>query len=135
MSKQADDNSTNDIHGLVFALLAGVVDGGTVLSLEEQHHAESCLQCQAELIRYRKMLRALHDLRTTVIRPAPGLLADIFGSLAERGEQRAIRSILTGRKAAYAGGIAVATVAGVTGAVILMGRGRATRSKGDKKAA
>lgn len=131
----SDPTNRDDLHGRVFPLLAGAVDGGTVLSLEEQRHAESCLQCQAELVRYRKMLRALHDLRTSVIRPAPGLLADILDNLAEKGEQQAIRSILSGRKAAYAGGIAVATVAGVAGAVILIGRGRSSRGKGHKKAA
>ena len=107
----------------VFPKLAGVVDGDVEFSLEEQKHATSCLRCQAELVRYRKLLRALHELRTSVIRPAPGLLADILGNLAERGERSAVRSLVTGRRVAYTGGIVVAAAAGITGA-ILLGRNR-----------
>jgi hypothetical protein len=133
MSEQFDDRSMSRIHSRVVGKLAGGVDGSEILAGDEQAHVESCLQCQAEIVRYRRLLRALHDLRTTVIRPAPGLLADILAGLGERGEQRAIRSMITGRRAAYAGGIAVATVAGVTGAILLAGRG--SKPKGSKKAA
>ena len=55
--------------------------------------------------------------------PAPGLLADILATLEEAGERHAIRSLLTGSRAAYLGGIAVATAAGAAGA-ILLGRSR-----------
>ena len=40
-----------------------------------QRHVESCLRCQAELARYRRMLRALQLLRTQFLEPTPGLLA------------------------------------------------------------
>jgi hypothetical protein len=128
MSKRVD-SSQPDLHANVIARLPAVVDNDDVLSPIERGHVDSCLQCQAELVRYRKLLRALHDLRTNVIQPAPGLLADILDGLAERGERRAIRSLVTGRRAAYTGGIAVATIAGVTGVVLLAGRsrGRTTR--------
>ncbi len=108
----------------VLPRLAAVVDDGTRLSAAESAHVQSCLQCQAELVRYRKLLKALHDLRTTIVRPAPGLLADILDNLGERGEKRAIRSIVTGRRTAYTGGIAVAAVAVGTGALLLAGRSR-----------
>jgi hypothetical protein len=111
-------------HDEVFVKLSGVVDASEALSVSEQRHVEFCLQCQAELVRYRKLLRALHDLRTTVIQPTPGLLANILDNLGERGERRAVRSIMTGKKVAYTGGLAVATVAGVTGALLLAGRAR-----------
>jgi hypothetical protein len=124
MFKRSDSAKYEHLHGQVFPQLAGAVDGSAVLNSEEQSHVETCPLCQAEIVHYRKMLRALHDLRTTVIRPAPGLLADVLENLAERGEQKAIRSLITGKRAAYAGGIAVATVAGVAGVVILAGRGR-----------
>ena len=96
MPKRSEEVQYKELHGQVFPLLAGAVDGGTVLSMAEQAHAETCLNCQAELLRYRRMLRTLHDLRTTIIRPAPGLLAEILENLAERGEQRAIRSLSYG---------------------------------------
>jgi hypothetical protein len=116
------DESTTEIHALVIAKIPGVVDASGDLTRQEQLHVQSCEACQAELLRYRKLLRVLHDLRTEVIRPAPGLLADVLGGLAEKGEQRALRSIVTGKRVAYASGIAIATVAGVTGAVLLAGR-------------
>lgn len=121
-----------ELHEQALAKIPGVVDGSAVLAHKEQHHMEHCTACKAEIMRYRKVLRALHELRTAVIRPAPGLLADVLDGIAEKGEQRALRSIVTGRRAAYVGGLAVATVAGVTGAVLLAGRGK---SKPLKKAA
>lgn len=132
MSAPSDNSAADKLHVQVIGKLAGAVDGSELLASDEQTHVGSCLQCQAEIVRYRKLLRALHDLRTSVIRPAPGLLADILSGLGERGEQHAIRSIITGRRAAYAGGLAVATVAGVTGALLLAGRGK---GKPTKKAA
>jgi hypothetical protein len=132
MSEQAEFKTHTSLCARVMPKLAGVVDGDETLSSEEQAHVESCLQCQAELVRYRKLLRALHELRTNVIRPVPGLLAGILDNLGEKGERRAVRSLLTGKRMAYTGGLAVATAAGLAGAVLLAGRGR---GKGAKKAA
>ena len=47
--------------------------------------------------------------------PRPGLLTDILASLEEAGERHAIRSLLSGRRVAYLGGIAAATAAGAAG--------------------
>jgi hypothetical protein len=88
-------------------------------------HVESCLRCQAELVQYRKLLRSLHNLRTEVLEPAPGTLTSILANLEAAGERGAIRSMLTGRRAAYAGGIALATAAaGAAGALVLANRAR-----------
>lgn len=109
----------------VAELLPHVVDGAEVADDAVRRHVESCLRCQAELVQYRKLLRALHHLRTDVLEPNPGVLTGIFARLEEAGERGAIRSLLTGRRAAYAGGIAVATLAaGAAGAIVLVGRGK-----------
>jgi len=129
MSKSVE---SSELHAQVFAKIPGIVDGAAVLTLVEQQHVEVCKLCQAEVLQYRRLLRTLHDLRTAVIRPAPGLLADVLAGIAEKGEQKAVRSIVTGRRVAYVSGLAVATVAGVTGAVLLAGR---SKSKPVKKAA
>jgi hypothetical protein len=105
-------------------LLPGIVDGGQVADRRIQTHVESCLRCQAELVKYRKLLKALHLLRTEVLEPAPGLLSDILAGLEAAGERRAVRSMLNGRTAAYAGGIAAATAAGAVGAILLAHRVR-----------
>lgn len=113
--------------------LPGVIDGGVQLSDAERRHVDTCLFCQAELVRYRRLLRALHELRTTFVQPAPGLLADILDHLGERGERRAVQSLITGKRIAYTGGLAVATLAGVTGAVLLAGRAKG-KSRGKSAA-
>jgi hypothetical protein len=111
----------------VAELLPGIVDRGEVADRNIQLHVEACLRCQAELVQYRKLLKALHLLRTEVLEPAPGLLTDILAGLEAAGERRAIRSILSGRAAAYAGGIAAATAAGAVGAILLAQRARERR--------
>lgn len=106
------------------AALPEVVDRAAALDRAQIEHLNSCTACSHELLQYRSVLRALHELRTTIVQPAPGLLADILDAVAERGERRAMRSIVSGRRMAYAGGIAMATAAGVTGALLLAGRSR-----------
>ena len=103
-------------------LLPQIVEGDERADRRVVGHVESCLRCQAEVVQYRKLLRALRQLRTEVLEPAPGLLAEVLASLEAAGERGAIRSILTGRRGAYLGGIAVATAAGAAGAVVLAGR-------------
>ena len=77
-------------------------------------------------MQYRRLLRGLHTLRTEVLEPAPGTLTgDPRPPRSRPGERRAMRSMLTGRRGAYVGGIAVATAAaGAAGAVVLAGRAR-----------
>ena len=111
----------------VAELLPQIVDGPEVADLELRRHVETCLRCQAELVQYRKLLRNLHQLRTELIEPAPGLLPEILSSLGEAGERRAMRFLLTGRRAAYVGGIAAATAAGAAGAIVLATRARHRR--------
>ena len=93
---------------------------GTPVDLAMQTHIESCLRCQAELARYRRMLRALQQLRTRFLEPSPSLLAQTLAALEEAGERHAVRSLLSGRRLAYGaiGGAALAT-AGTAAALIL----------------
>lgn len=90
-------------------------------------HVESCLRCQATLVQYRKLLRALRDLRTEVIQPGPGLLPEILASLGERGEKRAVRSLLHGRRVAYLSSIAAAATAGAAGVIVWVSRTRSRK--------
>ena len=102
--------------------LSDIVDGRGQSTPEINAHVEGCLRCQAELVQYRKLLKALHNLRTEVLEPAPGTLSGIFARIESAGERGAIRSLLNNRKAAYVGGLAVATAAAGAGAIVLMGR-------------
>ena len=111
----------------VAELLSDAADGTVMLDRAARRHVDRCLRCQAELVQYRKLLRALHNLRTQVLEPTPGLLADILAHIEEAGERRAVRSMLTGRRAAYVGGIAAATAAGAAGAILFASRARKSR--------
>jgi hypothetical protein len=102
----------------VAAALPGIVDGADVADLDVQRHVAACLRCQAELVQYRKVLRTLHQLRTEVLEPAPGLLPDILAAIEAAGERRAMHHLLNGRRVAYVSGIAAATAAGAAGAIL-----------------
>ncbi|MDQ6947706.1 MAG: hypothetical protein M3256_15910 [Actinomycetota bacterium] len=107
----------------VSAALPAIVDGNERADRRVEHHVATCLRCQAELVHYRKLLRALRQLRTDYLEPAPGVLSSILANLEEAGEQGAIRSLLSGRRAAYIGGVAVAaTAAGAAGTIVLVSR-------------
>lgn len=105
--------------------LPAIVDEGREAHGPVIRHVERCLRCQAELAQYRRLLRVLHQLRTEVIEPAPGLLTDILAAIEAAGERRAIRSLLRGRRVAYLGGIAAATAAaGAAGVIVAVSRSR-----------
>jgi hypothetical protein len=110
----------------VAQLLPEAVDGEASVHPAVHGHVESCLRCQAELARYRRMLRALQALRLRYLEPDPGLLAQTLLALSEEGERRALRSLISGRRLAYAGAIAGGAVAAgaTTVAVILGARAR-----------
>jgi len=110
--------------------LAATAGGDGRLTRAERRHVERCLRCQAEIVQYRKLLRAMRALRTDVIAPAPGLLADILAAIEEAGERHAVRSVLSGRRIAYLGGLAAATAAGAAGAIVFASRTRRARLAG-----
>ena len=65
--------------------LPEIVDGAATADLALRRHVDTCLRCQAELAQYRRVLRAMHQLRTEVLEPTPGLLADILAKVEEAG--------------------------------------------------
>lgn len=113
-------------------LVSVTADGEDLANRRAHRHVESCLRCQAELVQYRRLLKALRTLRTEVFLPESGLVAEVLGCLEEAGERHAVRSLVLGRKAAYVGGLAVATAAaGAAGALVLVSRrGRRLRLAG-----
>jgi len=108
--------------------LSAAADGSVLLGRDERRHVERCLHCQAELVQYRKLLRTMRTMRTDVLEPAPGVLAGILANLEEAGERRAIRSLISGHRAAYLGGLAAATAAGAAGAIVFASRTRRLRA-------
>jgi hypothetical protein len=110
--------------------LATTAEGLGGLGRAQRRHVERCLRCQAEVVQYRKVLRAMRSMRTEVLEPAPGLLADVLASIESAGERRAISSLLSGRRIAYVSGLAAATAAGAAGALVYATRTRRTRLAG-----
>lgn len=108
--------------------LAATADGTALLDAAGRRHVERCLRCQAELVQYRRVLRAMRAMRTEVLEPAPGILSDILANIEQAGERRAIRSMISGHKAAYLGGLAAATAAGAAGAIVFASRARRLRT-------
>ncbi len=102
----------------VAELLPRLLDGNESIDAATLAFIESDLRCQAELARYRKLLRTLQQLRTRYLEPSPGLLAQTLAALEEASERRALRSVLTGRRIAY-GAIGGAVAAGAATAVLV----------------
>jgi anti-sigma factor RsiW len=109
----------------VALLLPEAVDGNEPVALPVRRHIESCLRCQAELARYRRMLRGLQLLRTQFLEPSPGLLTSTLAAIEAASERQAVRSVLSGRRLAYAGAVGGAlAAAGATAAAVLVRRAR-----------
>jgi hypothetical protein len=106
-------------------LLPGLVDGTAAVDERTLAFIESDLRCQAELARYRKLLRSLEQLRFRYLEPSPGLLAATLNAVAEEGERRVVHSMLNGKRIAYASAaIGGAAVAGAATAVVFVARSR-----------
>jgi anti-sigma factor RsiW len=106
-------------------LLPGIVDGTIRVDDRTREFIESDLRCQAELARYRKLLRTLEQLRSRYFEPTPGLLAATLTALAEEGERRVVHSIITGKRLAYAGAaIGGVAAAGAAATAVIVARSR-----------
>ena len=108
----------------VTALLPALVDGEHDADPAAALHVETCLRCQAELARYRRLLRTLALLRTRYAEPTPGLLGETLAALTDAAEEGARRTLLSGRRLAYAGAIGGTAVAAGATAALLIARSR-----------
>jgi len=105
--------------GALPAIAAGEYPSGAPSQIGA--HVRECLRCQAELSAYRRLLDQLHELRGDLESPPEGALASLLEALAAEsapGTHWAVR-------AAYLGGITVATAAaGAAGVLVWMNRRR-----------
>jgi anti-sigma factor RsiW len=104
-------------------LLPALVDGEPMHS-EVDQHIETCLRCQAELARYRRLLRTLSLLRSRYAEPTPGLLGETLAAITDAAETGARRTLLSGRRLAYAGAIGGGALAATATAAVLIARSR-----------
>jgi hypothetical protein len=107
----------------VTALLPGLVDGEPI-GFDAERHVDTCLRCQAELARYRRLLRTLTMLRSRYAEPTPGLLGETLAAITDAAENGARRTLLSGRRIAYAGAIGGTAVAAGAATVVFIARSR-----------
>ncbi|MGO9196329.1 MAG: hypothetical protein ACLQK4_04275 [Acidimicrobiales bacterium] len=105
--------------------LPAILDGGAEASGVLVAHVEYCLRCQAEIARYRKLLRLLHQVRSSDVAVPAGVVADVLSSLENAASRQAIRSVLTGRRIAYSSAVLAAVGTGTTLVVFALARSRA----------
>jgi hypothetical protein len=110
----------------IATLLPGLMDDRSAAPAAVLDHVEACLRCQAELARYRRMLRLLGELRTVDCDLPSGLVGEILRSVERVARRRAVRSALSQRRVAYISALGMGVVA--MGAVIIFGRSRASHA-------
>jgi hypothetical protein len=116
------------------AALAELVDRDAPPPEGVRVHLASCLRCQAELARYRRLLRLLGQLQALRPTPPEGVVAEVLSALAGEVERHALRSLVRGRRVAAT--VAVVAAVGVAlglaalAAALALARGRT----GDREA-
>jgi anti-sigma factor RsiW len=106
--------------------LPGFLDGTDDAPRRAVRHVSTCLRCQAELAQYRRLLRALNQLRIQLPEPPPGTLGAVLAYVEAAASRQAVRAALLRRRVTYAGALTLAGVAGTAGAVVIATRARST---------
>jgi hypothetical protein len=104
--------------------LPRILDDGFPAAAPLVSHVQACLACQAELARYRRLIRLLRQLAATEVEPPPGVITDILCAVGSVAQRRMIRSLLTGRRLAYAGAVGAAGGAAVGLVALARAHGR-----------
>ena len=103
--------------------LPALVDEPGTLDDAQAHHLGRCLRCQADLAQYRRLRRAMGSMAGELVVVPPGLATELLVGIDDALERQA-RQRVAGRRAAYLGGLAAATAAGVGGVLVLATRRR-----------
>lgn len=88
-------------------LLPTLVDNPDVGERRVSSHLQTCLTCQAEMVKYRRLLKILGQLRKQVPSPPSELLIEILDGLEEAAKRSALKSLLGRSRVAYLIGITV----------------------------
>lgn len=104
-------------------LMPDLLDDSQLLSEADSAHVAQCLRCQAEMARFRRILRTMASFREIPVAADPAVLDTILDGLDSAAERRE-RHRIAGRRAASIVGLAAATAAGVGGVLVLATRRR-----------
>ncbi len=107
----------------VILQLPRILDDGLPASAPLVAHVETCLVCQAELARYRRLVRLLRQLAAAEVEPPASVVADILSVVGSAAQRRMVRFALAGRSLAYAG--AVVAAAGAAAGLFALARAHA----------
>jgi hypothetical protein len=109
-------------------LLPALVDGPVGRRRVDRRvgrHLDQCLRCQAEISGYRRLLKALHAVRTEVLEPPGGAVTGVLAVIAAEAERHASRALLHRQRILYAAGLTgAAAAAGAGAAVVVLSRRR-----------
>ncbi len=108
-------------------LLPSLVDNPDFGEKRVSSHLQTCLTCQAEMVKYRKLLKLLTELRKQVPSPPSELLIEILDGLEEATKRSALKSLLGRSRVPYLIGITVAVAS--VGTFLLV----ATHSRGNRR--
>ncbi len=106
--------------------LPAILDRESCAPAQLVRHVQSCLHCQAELARYRRLLRLLHQLRATEVDPPAGVVSEVLSAIEEVASRRMIGSLLTGRRLGYAAALTAA--GGAAAALVTLALARSRRA-------
>lgn len=112
----------------VAVYLSESADGSPALPRNAARHIDQCLRCQAEQAQYRKIRRAMLNMRGSLIDPGPGLLAEIMNGVDSMAlDDVAPTPLRPGsdlRRVAYVAAATAATAATAAGAIVLASRSK-----------
>jgi hypothetical protein len=97
--------------------IAARLAGFDELDPATQAHVETCLRCQAELVGYRKLVRALASLRSEAMFIPAGLVEDIIAFVHDTAESADTKRTRV-RRALATGGVIVLAGGAIAGAVV-----------------
>jgi hypothetical protein len=88
--------------------LPGAMGDTAALPAALRAHVGSCLRCQTELVRYRKISRHLASLAPEVVPAPPGLRGAVIDRIGPAGAEENAAATKVGRAAAAAGALVAA---------------------------
>jgi len=105
-----------------------VLDGTRRADRPVVRHVETCLRCQAEMAKYRGMLRLLGQLRDQRPPLPAGAPGSVLAALEDESWRDGVGSALAGRRVLVGGAAVVAMGATAATVALAIGRGRSARS-------
>lgn len=113
----------------VAAELPALLDEDRTAPHRLSSHVDTCLRCQAELARYRRLRRHLRQLRSAEIELPPGIVSDVLAAIEQAAKRSALRSALAGRRVAWGAVVALALAGAAASMLAGLSQGRGRRGE------